>query len=454
MLNRRQLMHSAAAVSVGFLGLRTAVRAAEETASVADPNYFGPLLKDPKKVFDLPEGFSYTEISRTGDVMTDGLRVPGKPDGMAAFDVDGQCVLVRNHEMDAAWLEASPFGADQSLLSKIDAKKLYDDKPALGGTTTIHFDTRTQRVEQQFLSLAGTLRNCAGGPTPWGSWVTCEETIVGPNDGFAKWHGYNFEVPAAANSLVEPVPLVAMGRFNHEAIAVDPRTGIVYQTEDRNDGLIYRFIPTVPGKLHLGGRLQAMCVRGRPSLDLRNWVEPAQLFVGEIVEVEWIDMNDVESPDDSLRLDGFARGAARFARGEGMWFGRSSVFFACTNGGRRKKGQIWRYVPSPFEGTADEKRFPGRLELFVEPNDGNIVNNADNLCVAPWGDLFVCEDGSGENRVLRVGRDGRVSTFASNALNDSELAGVCFSPDGSTLFVSIQNNPGITLAVTGPWKRG
>jgi uncharacterized protein len=225
----------------------------------------------------------------------------------------------------------------------------------------------------------------------------------------------------------------------------------VYQTEDRNDGLIYRFIPNTPGKLIDGGRLQALVARGRKTLDLRNWREPAQLLPGEVIDIEWIDMDNVESPGDTLRAEGAARGAAIFARAEGMWFGRGAIYFACTNGGLKKKGQIWRYVPSPLEGQSDESRFPGRLELFVEPNDGEVCDNADNLCVAPNGELYVAEDGGGGNRLICVQRDGRVSTFAENAHNDSELAGVCFSPDGTTMFVNIQKDPGMTLAIWGPW---
>jgi hypothetical protein len=462
MISRRHFMQSAAAVGIGLVGLRRLVRAAEvDVTSVSDPDRFGPLLDDPHRILDLPEGFSYRLISKTGDPMDDGLRVPGLPDGMAAFPVPSDypihpgspdhTILVRNHELTIDRLVESPFGRDASLLDRIDRSKLYDDRPALGGTSTIIFNTRTGLVEGHFLSLAGTVRNCAGGPTPWGSWITCEEDVSGPNQGYHRSHGYNFEVPTGARGLVQAVPLVHMGRFNHEAVAIDPRTGIVYQTEDRNDGLIYRFIPDSISELHRGGRLEALCVKGRPSLDLRNWTSPAQLFVGETVETQWVPMRDVESPDDSLRLQGFASGAARFARAEGMWFGRGSIFFACTNGGRSKKGQIWRYVPSAFEGSSEEAKFPGRLELFVEPNDGNIVNNADNLCVAPSGDVFVAEDGAGPNRLLCVSRQGRVSTFASNAWNRSELAGVCFSPDGSTLFVNIQHDPGMTLAITGRW---
>jgi uncharacterized protein len=278
-----------------------------------------------------------------------------------------------------------------------------------------------------------------------------------PDEEYAMEHGYNFEVPATLTGApFDPVPLKAMGRFNHEAVAVDPKTGIVYQTEDRPDSLIYRFLPATPGKLVEGGRLQALRVRGQKSLDTRNW-KKTTVTPGSALDVEWVDMEDIESFDDELRYEGFhVKGCARFARGEGMWHGKDGVYFAATTGGRRKRGQIWRYVPSRHEGTSDEASSPGKLELFVEPNDHNICENADNLTVAPWGDLFVCEDNAlkkntPEQNILRITPDGKVSKFARNALNRSELAGVTFSPDGSTLFVNIYN-PGVTVAITGPWQ--
>lgn len=452
MISRRSFVASTAFVTVGLLGVRRHVRAMETSglSSLIDPDRFGPLKVDPARILDLPEGFSYRVISRTGDAMDDGLLVPGKPDGMAAFEgEDGLTVLLMNHEMESNLLTLSPFARDASRLARIDAAKLYDPVttlpdnskgPALGGTSTLLYDTKNQRVARHFMSLAGTLRNCAGGPTPWGSWITCEETVIGPKQGCAKWHGYNFEVPSSARSLVDPVPLIAMGRFNHEAVAVDPASGMVYQTEDRGDGLIYRFVPAVPGQLARGGKLQALVVVDRPSLDTRNW-EAHAVDVGKPMRVTWLDIDDVESPDDSIRLKGFERGAARFARGEGMWYGEGSVYFACTNGGSAKKGQIWKLDPASDQ-----------LELFVEPNDGTVVDNADNLCVSPWGEVFVCEDGGGGNRVLAISPEGKVSTFALNAWNASEMAGVCFSPDGSTMFVSIQHDPGMTLAITGPWR--
>jgi secreted PhoX family phosphatase len=137
-----------------------------------------------------------------------------------------------------------------------------------------------------------------------------------------------------------------------------------------------------------------------------------------------------------------------------MWRGRGAVYFACTNGGRRRIGQIWRLTPAAawVEGTEGERSRPGSLELFVEPNDATIVENADNLTVSPWGDLVVCEDGPGEQFLLGITPEGRVYKLARNALNSSEFAGATFSPDATTLFVNVQHPHGFTLAIRGAWK--
>lgn len=453
-ISRRRFLRAAAAVSVGFSGLQRHIAWAD--AAGVESGY-GSLRPDPQGILDLPKGFSYRVISRTGDPMADGLLLPGAPDAMATFaGANGRTLLVRNHELTAGAKAAGAFGENNQLMNKLPKKDFYDwghgKDPSLGGTTTVVIGADGS-VEKQFMSLAGTIRNCAGGPTPWGSWVTCEETMQLADELHEKNHGYNFEVPARAKvGRADPVPLRDMGRFNHEAIAVDPQSGIVYETEDRGDGLIYRFIPNKKGKLAEGGRLQALVVIDAPGLDTRNW-EETLVRPGEPMAVRWIDMENVRSPKDDLRLRGFAKGAALFARGEGMWYGQEAIYFACTSGGSAHKGQIWRYMPSPHEGAAGEKKVPGHLELFVEPNDGAIVDNADNLTVAPWGDLVVCEDGPEDQYLVGVTPAGQLYHLAYNAYNESEFAGAVFSPNGETLYVNIQN-PGLTLAIQGPWQRG
>ncbi len=456
-LSRRDFL--GAAVGLGFGGLRIFAEHpdfSEAFRSHAGVGH-GELLADPEGLLDLPAGFSYKVIATVGERMSDGFRVPGRADGMAAFPgPGGHALVVCNHELSSIDQEFSAFGPDSAMAARMAPAAFYDGcngkRPCPGGTTTLLYDTRRQKLKRQHLSLAGTLRNCAGGPTPWNSWVSCEEHVQRADEVYEKDHGYNFEVPAAhGRCIMDPMPLKAMGRFNHEAIAVDPKSGCVYQTEDRGDGVFYRFVPNRPGQLRMGGRLQALQVRDKPGLDTRNWEQPAQVPVSEVLAVEWIDAEEVESPDDDLRHRMFTSGAARFARGEGIWHGRDAVYFACTNGGRAKKGQIWKYMPSPDESQASETQRPARLELFIEPNDPALVENADNLTVAPWGDLIVCEDGPATNRLMGVTPRGQVYGLASHH-SGSELAGVTFSPDGSTLFVNIQVL-GKTVAITGPWRK-
>ncbi len=461
-ISRRHFFRSAAAVTMGFSGIgllacrHNAGGPIMETRASRTIAGYGPLVSGPD--LDLPDGFICRVIARTGEEMDGGLLVPGRPDGMAAFPgPNGTTVIVCNHELNFNDEDKSAFAGDARRLALIDASLIhdagFDGRPCTGGTTNIVYDTKSQQKVRQFLSLAGTERNCAGGPTPWNTWLTCEETVARAGERHALDHGYNFEVPAKAEpGPVRPFALKEMGRFNHEAVAVDPASGIVYQTEDRHDGLIYRYVPNVPGELHKGGRLQALAARGQRSLDTRNWVIPHLVDEGEEFEVDWIDMENVESPEDDLRFRGYDAGAARFARGEGMWYGNDAVYFACTNGGHAKAGQIWRYAPSPNEGTAEEEKAPGKLRLFVEPNDRNLIDNADNLTMAPWGDAIVVEDGGGENRIVGVRPNGTLYVLGRNARSESELAGPTFSPDGSTLFLNIQHD-GLTLAVTGPWER-
>jgi len=448
-LSRRHFFKSAAGVAAGFASLRLVTGCSRSSDLTSGKT-------TPPGNFELPPNFEYQIISRAGERMSDGLITPGSHDGMCAFAGEsGRIILVCNHELDAPNKAAGPLGKDNERFASVDRDKFYDTgygrRPCLGGTTNLVYDPAGRKVEKQFLSLAGTMRNCAGGPTPWGSWITCEESTVAADVLYERDHGYNFEVPATDKmELTRAIPIKAMGRFNHEAVAVHPRTGIVYQTEDRDDGLIYRYIPRTPGRLLEGGRLQALKVRGVKSLDTRNWRTPS-VSVGQRMDVEWVDLEDIESPGDDLRFEGYyGAKAARFARGEGMWYGRGAVYFACTSGGYDRYGQIWKYTPSPSEGQTGEQSFPGKLELWVESSDSDIAQSADNLTMAPWGDVFVCEDKSGA-KLLRITPDGKVHEFARNMLNSSELAGVTFAPDGKTLFVNIQN-PGMTLAITGPWK--
>lgn len=400
---------------------------------------FGPLVKDPNGLLDLPAGFQYRVFSKLGDRLSDGTPVPTLHDGMAAFPgPDGTTILVRNHEMYP--------GLPRAFQGVVAPKDKMYDPIAPGGTTTLVV-SKDRQLLKHYVSLAGTSRNCGGGKTLWGSWISCEETISTPehpaNQGpVQKRHGYNFEVPISAQGPVTPVPLKAMGRFQHEAIAIDPKTNIVYQTEDRGDSLFYRFIPKEPTNLAAGGQLQALKIKRYPKINTGQDFPLRKPF-----EVEWVNITQPDPPLDTVRYEGYDKGAAQFVRGEGLCYHNGEFYFTATSGGEKGLGQIWRYRPGRTSTDG------GTIELFVESPGKEVLDYPDNLTMAPWGDLICCEDGNDNiNRLVGITPQGQLYTFARNALNDQELAGVCFSPDGQTMFVNLYH-PGMTFAIWGPWDR-
>lgn len=463
---RREFIRNSGLVSLGFLGLNQFAANAAAMGFVAEndfvPNY-GELVHKQGDLLKLPPGFSVKVISRKGDVMNDGFYTPGAFDGMGVFKgKNNKMILIRNHELSPGAIKNGPFGSKNELLHKLNREYIYDfgkaDHLCCGGTTTMVYDESTQKVDLAYLSLIGTVRNCAGGITPWNSWITCEESTLvkgAENGALERDHGYNFEV-FAGNKIrpTVPVPLKAMGRFNHEAVAVHPSEGIVYQTEDTGDSLFYRYLPNKFGDLHQGGKLQCLALNEWEAADTRNWerLNSDKFPQKKSFDVHWVDLDHVESPDDDLRLRGHKLGAARFARGEGIWYGKEELFFACTNGGHKGFGQIFKYTPSKFEGKPQEKDSPGKLELFLEPNDIDTFQSCDNLTISPWGDVIICEDKS-DARIIGITPQGKTYVIAQNiGYRQSEFAGPVFSPSGKTLFVNIQS-PGLTLAITGPWNR-
>jgi secreted PhoX family phosphatase len=369
----------------------------------------------------LPEGFEYKVVSHRDQIMRDGNAVPGAADGMAAFGLArGRIALVRNHELSTS---GTPVVAPDAT---------YDPQ-VRGGTTNLVVDYEGVLIEQ-YASLAGTERNCAGGPTPWLSWLTCEETISIRNE---VRHGYVFEVPATGPSDADP--LVHLGRFNHEAVAVDPATGIVYETEDRGDSLFYRFVPAAYGDLKSTGQLQA--------LRLSDWegsVHTVTGFGGHLnqpLAVQWVDIEDYDPATDTVRVEGRDKGAARFSRGEGCWYGNGLIYFVCSDGGDARAGQVFAYDP-----------YGARLTLVVESTDRAILDAPDNITVGPDGRLYLCEDGSGGDNIVSVDHDGSLAILAQNIWSGSEWAGACFSPAGSIMFVNMQGD-GLTFAIKGPWRR-
>lgn len=407
----------------------------------------GPLQADPAGLLDLPQGWSYRVISRMGDRMDDGHVVADKADGMGCIALGGgKVALIRNHELSARDAARGAFGT-RAVARAFDRWK--GDTALPGGTSTMIYDLYARKIEAQFASLAGTIRNCAGGTTPWGSWLSCEEDVSLAGESLAQDHGWVFEVPASARGLVDPVPLKGLGRFNHEAATVDPATGIIYLTEDRDNGLFYRFLPDSPGRLAAGGRLQALALQASGVNDTRNW-NAAAFPPRTRLQANWIDLNGTDSRVDDLRKRGHASGGAIFARGEGIHFGNGELFFTCTSGGAAKLGQVFRYIPAPNEGHERTGEGSGWLENFFESTDPMAFNFGDNLTIAPNGHLIVCEDQYTDivdNHLRGITPTGEAYAFARCRLQ-TEMAGACFAPDG-TLFVNLYS-PGMTLAITGP----
>ncbi|GAA3376942.1 PhoX family protein [Streptomyces sannanensis] len=451
---RRQILARTGALGAGiaFSGAVSEIYAS--TAAAADglgegPGY-GPLVPDPAGLLDLPKGFRYQVLSREGEPLRSGEgRVPSNHDGMAAFaGRRGRVHLVRNHENRASGRIPVPR-----------VEGVTYDPMAAGGCTALELDGRNNVLGER-VAIAGTAVNCAGGPTPWGTWLTCEETEdrAGTN-GYTKDHGFIFEVDPVDPRRTGAVPLTAMGRFQHEAIAVDPRSGIVYETEDafqKPFGLFYRFLPERPlggtGSLRAGGALEAMRVPGVP--DLSAVQETGASFDG----VEWVPVPDPMAQQTPIRLQDFGpKGITHAQKLEGCYWGGQSVYFVSsfavsTSGSAGDHfGQVWRYEP--------HKRRLTLVVVFGPSTDIQLPGESpDNICLAAGGGLMVCEDGDGAQHVYGLTRQGEVYPMARGRQNIGtpeapewgEFAGVTFSPDKATMYVNCYT-PGTTFAVTGPW---
>ncbi|MFD3539400.1 alkaline phosphatase PhoX [Streptomyces sp. NPDC058662] len=445
-VSRRSLL---AAGGVAFSGALGALFTGRAGAARAARQGYGPLLPDPRGLLDLPRGFSYRVLSRAGDPLRSGEGpVPGNFDGMAAFGAGGGRVrLVRNHE-----------NRTTAALRVPAVPGLTYDPAALGGCTVLDLDA-AGRVTGERVALAGTAVNCAGGPTPWNTWLSCEETEDRAGTaGYTADHGYVFEVDPAAPGRTGAVPLTAMGRFAHEAVAVDPHRGVVYETEDafvEPFGLFYRFLPARPlagtGSLRAGGALEALRVPGLADLAVVD--EPGAEF-----PVEWVPVPDPAAAVTPVRLQDFGRrGITHAQKLEGCYWGGSRVHFVSSyartreGAGADHHGQVWSYDPV-------RRRL--RLDVLFGPaaDTGLPGESPDNICPAPDGGLMVCEDGGGAQYVFGVTVDGEVYPVARNAQDVGrpgapewgEFAGVAFSPDGGTMYVNAYT-PGTTFAVTGPW---
>jgi secreted PhoX family phosphatase len=429
----------------------------------------------------LPRDFHYRSFHDTESTVTldDGTVLPGRHDGMAAFPgPGGNSILIRNHEVNGNAVNGS-FGPDGDWT--------YDTS-ALGGCTTTEASS-TGEVQNSFTSLNGTQMNCAGGPMPWGAWVTCEETVNGPDVGadftgvsnvlLTKPHGFIFEVPVDGPSNGEP--LTAAGRFAHEAVAFDPKGGILYLTED-NFGFpsgFYRYIPpTNPmetGSLEDGGQLQMLAVEGIWNADLAARQRRRATY-----RITWVDIDDpaptfpyevgVPAPtpnNDALNFvgnQGRALGGAKFSRLEGAVYDGGVIYFTSTQGGGAPEptdsdnvqgwgngwGQVWAY--------RIEEQI---LQLIYQSPGPDVLDFPDNVTTSPRGTIILCEDSTNDNFIRGLSRGGQLWSIALNRLVSStganrsgdEFAGSTFSPDGETLFVNIQASRGMSFAIWGPWAR-
>jgi secreted PhoX family phosphatase len=469
---RRQFLKYGAVGAAGVAGLsQGAGSIARAAAGVGGAKEIGAPAGGGLRVagpeLALPRGFTYKTFGAFGSPMQDGFVTPPIHDGMGVFADGANLRIVRNHEIGD--------GNDVVRGSVSGIPSTAYDRKAPGCTTTMVLDGDANLLES-YISLNGTDTNCAGGATPWGTWLSVEETTIGPASDRNKNHGYVFEVDAFAPGSVKREPHRRMGRFVHEAAAVDWDTGVVYLTEDNNPDGFYRFVSTRFGDLSRG-TLQALAIKGRPKYDTVTGQT-----VGQVLPVVWVTIKDPDPPSAqndarAVFLQGRSRGCAKFLSGEGATMVDNAVVFDSSDGGDAELGQIWRYTPTKNMGDLDEE---GELELLYESSDGGVLDGPDNLCTSPGGQIVIAEDGQEDASFVRALRDdGSIVNVAKNlvpirlsiidasgklydpyvpdddftiadGLGFSEFAGPRFSPDGRWLFVNIQV-PGITCAITGDW---
>ncbi|MEU2715728.1 alkaline phosphatase PhoX [Streptomyces sp. NPDC007205] len=459
----------ALAGSVGVLATAPNTLAAADIESTeAEPAHgghhgvgYGPLIPDPNGILALPAGFTYRIITYSGRTKLEpGEFTPSHHDGTAAFaGPRGATLLVNNHELKgprSAWRYPVPL-----------TEGLVYDPAASGGCTVV--EVRRDQVAE-WVGIAGTSTNCAGGSTPWGTWLTCEETEdrAGQN-GMTKDHGYVFEVdPADRRANLDPRPVKALGRYAHEAVVIDPRRGHAYLTEDAAgpNGLLYRWTPP-EGFRHGRGRFRTLaddagvlqafkcCDSGGKFVDDLSRATKT----GTVYGVDWVDVPDPDAQTVAVRKQ-FTDGQVTRARKlEGMWWGDGGAYvvssYARVESPVQHDGQVWFY--DPRRRTLTLKVLLG---VHRDPSGDGDSDGPDNITVSPYGGLVVAEDGEGGQHLFGATESGRTYPIARNELNIGtedepeygEFTGVTFSPDGTTLFVNIQT-PGIMLAVTGPWMR-
>jgi secreted PhoX family phosphatase len=415
---------------------------------------YGPLVPDPDGLLALPAGFKYRIVAQAGKTrLESGQVTPSDMDGMACFPAKHGWTLVTNHEID---------GIEEHGVPALPG--LVYDPAAAGGTTTIEVDRRGRRI-REYVSVAGTHNNCAGGVTPWGTWLSCEESEARAGRGFTKDHGYVFEVdPHDEDANRDPVPLRFLGRYAHEAVAVDPATHTIYLTEDAAapQGLYYRWTPPkrfTGGKgalRHLArgphgataGTLEAMkCA----TLDGAHVADLAQAREeGTRYRVTWVDVPDRDGRRVPVRTQFSTDEITRSRKLEGQWWGDGGVYFVASyarkddGSVRDHDGQVWFYDPAECTITL-------RTIFGVSP-EAAAFDGPDNITLSPHGGLMMAENGLGLSHVVGLTADGVAYPMARNEVNGSEFAGPVFSADGEVLFANIQD-PGYVFAITGPWGR-
>jgi secreted PhoX family phosphatase len=467
-LNRRDFLQRSAMAGAGvaLIGstemlLTTPAASAEPAARPAGAGY-GPLVADPAGRLALPEGFLYTIVTHAGVTrLESGEYTPRNHDGTGAFrGRGGRTVLVNNHEI------REPFGTELPV-PHVDG--LTYDPGAAGGATIVEVDRDGRRISER-VGIAGTRTNCAGGVTPWGTWLTCEEVYsTAGTDGFEKDHGYVFEVdPFDRDANRDPQPIKALGRFEHEAVAVDPHRGAIYLTEDASKptGLLYRWEPPKGYRAGKGAlrelgptdgaftALKAVDRAGKHVADLSLVTRP-----GTVLKAEWTAIPDRDARSTPTRLQLPDGEITRSKKLEGAWWGDGGAYIVSSfsretdNPGVSKvhDGQIWFYDP---------KRRTLTLKLLFGKNPDPDVDGAfdgpDNITVSPYGGVILAEDGDGIQHLVGATDRGRTFPVARNDFSDAtknvEFTGPVYSPDGKVLFANIQE-PGYMFAITGPWRR-
>jgi uncharacterized protein len=424
---------------------------------------YGPLIADPDGLLALPADFTYRVITYSGKTkLESGEFTPSNHDGTATFDGPrGTTLLVNNHELAgprANWPHPVPL-----------TEGLVYDPAAAGGCTVV--EVRPGGKVAEWVGIAGTATNCAGGSTPWDTWLTCEETEdkTGTN-GFTKDHGYVFEVdPADRRANKSPKPIKALGRYAHEAVVIDPKRGHAYLTEDAAgpNGLLYRWVPE-DGFCHGRGKLRHLA-------DDAGELQAAKCFdsggkfiddlsratrIGTVYGVDWIEVPDRDARTTSTRKQFTDAQITRCRKLEGMWWGDGGAYIVSSfardeSPGKPHDGQVWFYDPKRRTLTLKVL-----LGVNADPSEEGAFDSPDNITVSPYGGLIIAEDGNGIQHLFGATESGRTYPIARNELNlgteeepeYSEFTGVTFSPDGKILYANIQT-PGIMLAITGPWKR-